>query len=279
MLSFVEKIYIKKLEIMKQPLVSIILSTYNWSKYIKESINSVLKQTYSNFEFIIINDYSTDKVEEIILDFQKKDNRIKYSKNKINLKLTKSLNKWIGLSKWEYIARIDDDDIWTETKLDEQVKFMENNLDYWLCWTSMVDIDENWDENTIHIMRTSNENINNHFLQSNQFAHSSVIIRKSILDIVWGYNNEWNLVEDYELWLRIWKVSKLYNFSNVYLKYRVLENSLMRKRAFKRRYMAFKVSLKNRKNYPNFKKSFLLRIPHLLLSDKIFWILLKAKFF
>jgi len=78
---------------MSLPLVSIILSTYNGSQYISESISSVLTQSYSNFEFIIINDCSTDNVEQIILNFQKKDKRIIYIKNKENIKLTRSLNK------------------------------------------------------------------------------------------------------------------------------------------------------------------------------------------
>ncbi len=101
--------------------ISIILSTYNGSRYIRESIESVLSQSYKNFEFIIINDCSSDRTEEIILQYQKKDKRIIYIKNETNLKLTESLNKWIRASKWEYIARIDDDDIWLKNKLEKQV--------------------------------------------------------------------------------------------------------------------------------------------------------------
>jgi glycosyltransferase involved in cell wall biosynthesis len=77
-----------------QPLISIILPTYNGEKYIKDSIESVLNQSYKNFELIIINDASkTNKVEEIILNYQKKDKRVIYIKNEENLKLTKTLNK------------------------------------------------------------------------------------------------------------------------------------------------------------------------------------------
>jgi glycosyltransferase involved in cell wall biosynthesis len=78
---------------MEKPLISIILSTYNGSKYITESIKSVLNQSYKKFEFIIINDFSTDNVEKIILDFQKKDNRIIYLKNKKNLNVSASRNE------------------------------------------------------------------------------------------------------------------------------------------------------------------------------------------
>lgn len=235
---------------MKRPLVSIIMSTYNGSKYIEESIKSVLNQSYSNFEFIIINDFSTDNVEKIISKYQKKDNRIIYIKNEQNLKLTKSLNKWIKIAKWEYIARIDDDDIWLKEKLEKQINFMEENKDYWLCWTSTIIINSNWKEIEKIKMRNKNENIKRNILKSNQFIHSSIIMRKKILEEVWWfYDEKWNWAEDYELWLRIWQISKFYNLNEYLLKYRWLETSISRKNQKLQQINSIKLCLKYKKYY------------------------------
>ncbi len=237
------------------PLVSIILPTYNWnSKWLTESINSVLNQSYINFELIIINDASTNNIEETILEFQKKDNRIIYVKNEKNLQLTKSLNKWIENSEWIYIARIDDDDIWFDkNKLQKQVDFMEQNPEYWLCGTWVILINEDWQELDRILNRWWNEKIRNYISGSNQFAHSSVIIRKSILDKVWWYidNNITKYTEDYDLWLRIWTVSKFHNLQDYSLKYRVRNWSISWRKRFKQLSNAFRVYLQYRNNYPN----------------------------
>ncbi len=257
---------------MKKPLVSIILSTYNWkTKWLSESIESVLNQTYRNFEFIIINDCSTNNVEKIILDYKEKDKRIIYIKNKRNLKLTKSLNKWLELSQWEYIARIDDDDIWcNKEKLQKQVEFMEKNTDYWLCWTSTIIIDKKWKIISKSLMRESNKEIKNNLLKSNQFTHSSILLKKSILNKIWWlYNPKYNWAEDYELWLRIWRISRLYNIPEYLVKYRWLETSISRKKWLEQEYLALKVMIKNKKYYPYFYKSLILRLSTLIIPKKI----------
>ena len=93
----------------KRPTVTVLMPAYNAEKFIRDSIDSVLSQTYSDFELLIINDGSTDKTEEIILSY--KDHRIVYVKNEVNLKLIKTLNKGIDLAKGKFIARIDSDDV------------------------------------------------------------------------------------------------------------------------------------------------------------------------
>jgi glycosyltransferase involved in cell wall biosynthesis len=93
------------------PKISVIMSVYNNESYLKDSIESILKQTYKNFEFIITDDCSTDKSASIISDYDESDERINFIKNKKNIGLTKSLNKMIDLARGEYIARMDGDDI------------------------------------------------------------------------------------------------------------------------------------------------------------------------
>lgn len=246
---------------MNTPLVSIILSTYNWSKYISESIDSVLNQSFKNFEFIIINDASNDNVEEIILQYKKNDFRIRYIKNEENLWLTKSLNLWLKNSQWTYIARIDDDDIWDNQKLQKQVDFIKWKNEYGLVWTSTINIDENGKEKNKIQMRQDDEEIRENILKSNQFTHSSILIRKESLEKAgWFYNDMYNGAEDYELWLRIWKHAKFYNLPEYLVKYRWLSTSISRKKWIKQELLTLKIILKHRKSYPSFLKSFILRV-------------------
>lgn len=122
-------------KLSQHPIVSVVLPAYNAEKYLRESIDSILNQTFTDFELLIINDGSTDKTEAIILSYN--DSRIRYIKNEINLKLIKSLNKGIDLSRGKYIARMDADDISLPNRLKEQVDFMENHNDIAACSSLM----------------------------------------------------------------------------------------------------------------------------------------------
>lgn len=236
----------------KSPMVSVILPTYNWKeKWIRESIESVLNQTYKNFEFIIINDCSTNNVEEIIKEYSKKDDRIVYIKNNKNLKLTRTLNTWIDIAKWKYIARADDDDIWSNyDQLQQQINFMENNQEYWIVWTNAEIIDENW--NYLYTIKRpgTDKELRDNMLVWCRFIHSSIVIRKSILNQIWWYNPEWNMVEDYELRLRIGTVSKIRNLLNLLSKVRVNTKSITRKNYRKQKWMSLKLFFKYFRFYP-----------------------------
>ena len=110
---------------MKNPTITVLMPVYNGEKYLRLAIDSILNQSYSDFEFLIINDGSTDKSEEIILSYQ--DNRIRYIKNETNLKLIKTLNKGIDLAKGKYIARMDCDDVAIPDRLEKQIKLFQEN--------------------------------------------------------------------------------------------------------------------------------------------------------
>lgn len=264
-------------------LISVILPTYNWKKErISKAIESVLNQTFTDFELIIINDASTNDVEKTILQYKQKDNRILYLKNEKNLKLTNTLNRGIAHAKWKYIARIDDDDIWCDsTKLEKQIKFMEENPNYGICGTNVIVIDENGKVGETITMRETDRDIRRKILQSNQFAHTSIVIRKSALKEVGGqYDPEYNFAEDYELWCRIWVKTKLYNIQNSNIKYRINSNSISRKNSKKQKEIAFKVCKKNISYYPWKYKAYLLRFFDYFFPEKITqWVLKLIKRF
>ena len=110
--------------------LSVIMSVYNSEENLSDSIESILNQTYKNFEFLIMDDGSSDNSSEILGEYAKKDNRVKIFKNSDNLGLTKSLNILISSSKGEYLARQDSDDISSKDRFEKQLNYLSlNNLD------------------------------------------------------------------------------------------------------------------------------------------------------
>lgn len=198
-------------------MISVVMPVYNGEKYLKEAIESILNQTYTNFEFIILNDGSTDKTEEIILSYD--DARIVYVKNEENLQIVKTLNKGIALAKGKYIARMDADDISLPKRFEKQIKIMERNTEIGVCGTwlkTFGEREEIWDIPVLH------EEIIMNMLFESSLMHPTVFIRKSILlPLKQVYDQAFNKVEDYELWIRLSKKTRFENIPEVLLHYRI----------------------------------------------------------
>jgi len=209
---------------MNEALVSVVMSVYNAENYLEEAILSILNQTYKNFEFIIINDGSTDISLEIIEKYAKKDNRIKVISRE-NKGLIYSLNEGIKLSKGKYIARMDADDISLPDRFEKQVKFMENNLDVGVCGSSVISFNDSFQKKWV--LYTKNEMLKAESFFSSPFAHPSVMIRKSIIDkYKLFYDKNFIHTEDFELWVKMAKYTNFYNFKEALLKYRISNNSI-----------------------------------------------------
>lgn len=181
------------------PKVSVIMSVHNGADYVEQAIESILCQTYENFEFLIINDGSTDETAEILHFYSKLDGRIKII-SQDNVGLTKSLNRLFHLSRGKYVARQDADDLSMPDRLACQVNFMEQNLNvavvgswYRVYFTNNVF----WDVclKTKHLKAYLARGIN-------CFMHSSVLMRKSMIEIFDG-PYRFRYAQDYDLWLRV----------------------------------------------------------------------------
>lgn len=202
------------------PKISVIMSVYNGARYLKEAVDSILNQTFTDFEFLIVNDCSNDNSPQILKEYAEKDNRIKIITNEFNLGLTKNLNKMIRQVKGEYIARFDCDDVSLPTRFEKQVKFLNENPKVALVssWSSLMD-------DNGKIFGTVKYPINNIELKKvliryNPFFHPAVMMRKSALDNVGFYNESWRFAQDYELWLRIARKYEIANIPEILLNYR-----------------------------------------------------------
>ena len=204
------------------PKISVVMSVYNGEKHLRESIESILNQTFTDFEFIIVNDGSTDNSLEIIKSYD--DERIKIINNEENIGLTKSLNKAIKQARGVYIARQDADDISLSNRLELQFKFLEKHPEVALLGTGIYVIDENGDEIEKRIMHP---NPKRSLLKGNRFIHGSVMFRKSVIDELGAYNETLRYSQDYELWLRLSKEYDVRNLTVPLYKLRMHKSSIL----------------------------------------------------
>ncbi len=193
---------------MTNPKVSVVMSVYNGETYLSRAIKSVLEQTFRDFEFIIINDGSTDGSLKIINSC--KDSRIKLI-DRANKGLTYSLNEGVKVAKGEYVARQDADDISVPTRLEKEVAMMEKDPQLGLVGSNYTVIDEKEKPLSTTNVFTHPDDLKLALVTCNQYGHGSTMMRKSVLDRVGPYDKSVGHVEDYDLWVRISRVAKLAN--------------------------------------------------------------------
>lgn len=194
------------------PLVSVLLPCYNAEQYVEETIDSLLKQTYSNFEIIALNDCSTDKTLAILNELAKKDNRIKVFNNEQNLKLIKTLNKGIELCNGEFIARMDSDDIALPRRFEKQVSFFQENPDHDIVSTQFSTFKTGSDKLSPHSNPIRNEELQAYLLFKSGICHPASMIRKTLFtELGFRFEEEYLHVEDYALWSKAIYKTKLAN--------------------------------------------------------------------
>ena len=205
-------------------LVSVLMPVYNAESTLSVAIDSILNQTYSHIEFIIINDGSTDGSETIINNYN--DLRIKYYANKENKGLIYTLNRGIELSAGKYIARMDADDISMPTRIERQVDYMERHPSVIICGTQIELFGCLKIRNRPNLKET-NEELKNRLFRRSCFAHPTVMLRREVL-LQRGirYNSEYKHAEDYKMWIDCVNYGEFYNIQEVLLKYRISESQI-----------------------------------------------------
>ncbi|WP_431427650.1 glycosyltransferase family 2 protein [Bacteroides hominis] len=208
--------------------ISVILPVYNAQKTIVESINSILQQTYSDFELIVIDDGSTDDSKRIIKNYN--DKRIIFIENTRNRGLIYTLNRGLMLARGKYIARMDADDISLPTRLEKQLKVMEANPNIIVCGTQIKKIGIRKKRLSIipnEIYKRDSISNKNRLAFDPCFAHPSTMIRKEILinnNIL--YNENYIYAEDYKLWIDLLMYGDFYNIQEKLLLYRISDTQI-----------------------------------------------------
>lgn len=181
------------------PKVSVIIPTYNRAKTLKEAIDSVLSQRYADLELIVVDDGSTDETREIILSYLPYLNYL-YQEHR---GVSTARNKGITHARGDYFAFLDSDDLWLPDKLCLQMKFMEDHPEALICYTEEIWIRKGVRVNPMKKHKKYSGMIFRHCLPLCIVSPSSVLIARSLIDEVGGFDEEFELCEDYDLWLRI----------------------------------------------------------------------------
>ena len=183
------------------PAISLIMSVYNGEDYLAEAIESVINQSFTNWELIIINDCSTDSTPEILNKYALTDNRIKVHTNEVNLRLPSSLNKALTLAEGKYIARMDADDICLPDRLEKQYDFMEKNPDVALSSCKYLTL-----KNGVYSSggcggKCDTESVKSLLLVTNPILHPGIIAKAEVIKEL-KYDKNFTCTEDMELWTR-----------------------------------------------------------------------------
>jgi len=193
----------------RSPLVSVIIPTYNRAHLLGRAIQSVLNQTYQDFELIIVDDASSDNTEEVVKSFH--DDRIKYIRHDENKGAGAARNTGIKAARGEYIAFQDDDDKWLPNKLEKQVKVLEDSPpEIGVVYTDFQRFDKKSENKPkmVKVMRISGD-IHGALLEDNFIGTPTVLVKKQCFEKVGMFDEELPQLEDWELWIRI---SKYYHF-------------------------------------------------------------------
>lgn len=200
------------------PLVSVIMPVYNADKYVAQAIESILDQTFMNFELLILNDGSTDHTEEEVQRFD--DNRIRYIRHASNEGLINTLNEGIQKAYGEFIARMDADDVALPDRLFRQVEFLLRHPDHALCASSYVVMNKTGRLRHSVSLPEADQGIRTLLFFGNCICHSSVMFRKKALDGE-GYRASFLWCEDYELWTRLSAWHKMAIIQEPLVRYRI----------------------------------------------------------
>lgn len=204
----------------KKTKISVLMSAYNSEKYIAEAIESILNQTFKDFEFIIINDGSTDKTPKIIEKYAKSDKRIKFIDNEKNAGIVAALNQGLNFCRGEYIARMDSDDISLPTRFAKQVKYMDQHPECGACSTWAEKFGPNITKDRI-LTYMPTVKLLDFLIYGDKVLNPGSMVRRSVLvDNNIKYNPAYKYAEDYAFWAEVCKYAEIHNLQEVLLKYR-----------------------------------------------------------
>jgi glycosyltransferase involved in cell wall biosynthesis len=258
--------------------ITLLIPIQNAEKTLDRCFESIQNQTYQNFEIVCIDNGSQDESLRITKKWQEffGVNRFVIIQNETNLGVTKALNQGLDKITTEFTARIDGDDWWEPTKLEKQIKFLENNPKYGVVGTNYINFKRNL-EIKITAPKADDE-IRKTIIKRNPFAHSCVVFRTELIKSVGNYNSDVYMGQDYDLWLKCMPYCKFYNIQE-FLCHRSIESGISFERQREQMIQCLKTQKKyiEKYNLPIFNYLYLLE-PILVILTPNFIKMLKRKF-
>jgi glycosyltransferase involved in cell wall biosynthesis len=205
---------------MTSPKVSVLMSVYNGQRYLREAVESILNQTFTDFEFIIVDDGSTDNTWQILQGYAASEPQIVLVRNETNVGLAKSLNRGLSLARGEYIARMDADDVSLPERLAAQMAFLDEHPEVGVVGSSVQLIGTDGSLGNVWRYPTMHALILWTLCFVTPFTHPTVAFRRAVVEGVGGYNDALSANQDRDLWRRLSSITRFGNLPDVYLLYR-----------------------------------------------------------
>lgn len=227
---------------MRKFKVSVVVSVYNGEKYLREAVDSILGQTFRDFEFIIVDDGSTDRTWAILQSYNAP--RIVLLRNQENIGLTRSLNKGLAAARGEYIARMDADDVSLPERLEKQVAYLDAHSEVGLLGTWIEIIGERGERLSVLRRPIEPPLITWSLLFDNCLAHSTVMYRRSLVGKLGGYNPS-RYAQDYDLWSRMSFETQIVNLPEVLVRWRSHPDGISVQKLAQQEVFASEISARN----------------------------------
>jgi glycosyltransferase involved in cell wall biosynthesis len=239
------------------PRVSVLMLTYNRSQFIGNAIESILAQQFQEWELLVVHDGPNREIPVIMEQWQKRDPRIHYFHRAIPGNIAEASNFGLAHARGEYIAILDDDDDWADRdKLSKQVAFLDAHGDYCCCGGGVIVIDPAGREQMRYLKPEHDEQIKSRALMVNPLAHSTTMYRRDVALKCGGYDEGLAWFQDWDLWLKLGKLGKLYNFPEYFLHYRVWQGSGSFHQSKGNTQSALRITRRHRHDYSGFPIAF-----------------------
>ena len=245
-----------------KPIVSVVIATYNREKSIGKAIKSAIDQSYRNIEVIVSDDGSTDQTKKVVQTYLKNP-KVRYIYQENKKCHVYPMNNGIKVAKGKYIAILDDDDFWCDkNKIEKQVNFLEKNKDHVLVGGGAIKVDENGKEIINYLLPENDADIRENILVRNLFVHVSVLFTKDAWEKAGTYDENFDGMEDWDLWMRMGRIGKFHNipeFFVIYSGHQYNNPSYVERKYSRWEWLKLNIKLKKRhnKNYPHYKKALL----------------------
>jgi glycosyltransferase involved in cell wall biosynthesis len=238
---------------MSHPRVSVVMLTFNRPQFLSRAIESIRWQTVTDWELLIVHDGPNEEIGRILTDWAAKESRIKYFRRTKGGNIADATNYALQRAEGEYIAILDDDDAWADArKLEKQIAFLENNSDYVACGGGVIVVDQHDVETMRYLRPETDEAIRGRFLMRNPIAHASAIYRRLAIEQIGFYDESLPGFQDWDVWLKLGKLGKLYNFQDHFLRYTIWPGGGSFFQQKKNVESALRIVWRHRGKYPGF---------------------------
>lgn len=250
-----------------QPKVTVLIATFNRSQFVGRAIQSVQSQTLKDLEIIIADDGSTDNTEEIVASLSAQDGRVKYLKGPHFGRIAKISNFGLREAKGEYVAILDDDDVWMDSKkLEKQVRFLDENSDYVGCAGGFIVVDKEGREKLRALKPEKDVDIKRNALVANPIVNATAVFRLEAGKKVDFYDETMLQFADWDFWLKIGLRGKLYNFQEYFIKYQMWEGGMSFSKQKEAASSGLRIVNRYKNLYPQYPKALLLSSAYYLYS-------------